>query len=71
MGKLDDANQLVDDVLGEGFPAPTRNDVSDVPLEDPRKTLATIKKALTELTTQVNNLSSVIEQVEFFVEEDE
>jgi len=59
------AEKLVDKILGEGFPAPTRNTVSDVPLADPRKTLATIKKALTELTSQVESLSSVIETMEF------
>jgi len=68
MGKLDQANQLVDEVLGEGFPAPGRNKVSDVPLDDPRKTLATIKKALTELTHQVESLSSVMEHIEWYDE---
>ena len=68
--KLRTANKLVDEVLGEGFPAPGRNKVSDVPLEDPRKTLATIKKALTELTTQVESLGSILENIEYY-EEDE
>jgi len=62
MGKLDDANKKVDELLGEGFPAPTRNKVSDVPLGDPRATLASIKKALTEISDQVDALTQVIEE---------
>jgi len=62
MKKSDYANKVVDDILGEGFPAPTRNTVSDIPLGDPRATLASIKKALSEITDQVNALESVIEE---------
>lgn len=63
--KVVKATNLVDKILGESFPAPTRNKVADIPLEDPRATLATIKKALTELTNQVESLSSVFENMEF------